>query len=141
MEITESTIMHDPVHALEVLHQLADLGIDVSIDDFGTGYSSLSYLTHLGATELKIDRSFVSKMCVDQASASVVESIITLGHTLGMRVVAEGIEDNETAQRLADAGCDIGQGFLWSRPVPAAQALSPLRIALSLNRTAIVGAE
>ena len=125
-EITESTIMHDPEQALEMLTRINELGIEISIDDFGTGYSSLAYLTNLNAQELKIDRVFVSRMTSDRASASVVGSIIALGHTLGMRVVAEGVEDEETAEQLREAGCDVGQGFLWSRPVPAAQAFDLL---------------
>jgi diguanylate cyclase (GGDEF)-like protein len=122
-EITESTIMHDPEQALNMVGKIQQLGIEISIDDFGTGYSSLAYLTNLCAQELKIDRAFVSRMTRDPASASIVSSIIALGHTLGMRVVAEGVEDHETARALRVAGCDIGQGFLWSKPVPAASAL------------------
>ncbi len=122
LEITESTLMHDPARALKLLARIHDLGIEISIDDFGTGYSSLAHLTDLKAQELKIDRAFVSRMTTDPASAAVVQSIIALGHNLGMRVVAEGVEDHATARQLHRAGCDIGQGFLWSKPVPASAA-------------------
>ncbi len=121
-EITESTLMHDPDRALQLLARIHDLGIEISIDDFGTGYSSLAHLIDLKAQELKIDRAFVSRMTTDPASASVVQSIIALGHNLGMRVVAEGVEDHATARDLCLAGCDIGQGYLWSKPVPAVAA-------------------
>ena len=123
LEITESTIMADPERAITVLNDLAAMGVELAIDDFGTGYSSLSQLKRLPVTELKIDRSFVMNMASDDNDAVIVNSTIDLGRNLGLRVVAEGIEDAATWARLALLGCDVGQGYHLSRPVPAAQLL------------------
>lgn len=117
-EITESIIMVDPELAMGIIAKLTDIGIRFSIDDFGTGYSSLSYLQSLPVDELKIDKSFVMKMMVNEGSAIIVRSIIELAHNLGFKVVAEGIEDEETLNRLALLGCDYGQGYFISRPMP-----------------------
>ncbi len=117
-EITESIIMVDPELAMGIIAKLTDIGIHFSIDDFGTGYSSLSYLQSLPVDELKIDKSFVMKMMVNEGSAIIVRSIIELAHNLGFKVVAEGIEDEETLNRLASLGCDYGQGYFISRPMP-----------------------
>jgi diguanylate cyclase (GGDEF)-like protein len=119
LEITESTIMLDPARATEVLNQLSDMGIGLSVDDFGIGYSSLSYLRELPVKELKIDRSFVSEMCTDEGNRFIVRSTIGLGQNLGLRVVAEGVEDEETLAQLTTLGCDFAQGYFLSRPVPA----------------------
>jgi EAL domain-containing protein (putative c-di-GMP-specific phosphodiesterase class I) len=127
LEITESTIMADPERAITVLNDLAAMGVELAIDDFGTGYSSLSQLKRLPVTELKIDRSFVSNMAFDDNDAVIVNSTIDLGRNLGLRVVAEGVEDAETWARLALLGCDVGQGYHLSRPVPAPQLLQWLR--------------
>jgi EAL domain-containing protein (putative c-di-GMP-specific phosphodiesterase class I) len=89
------------------------------VDDFGTGYSSLSYLKHLPVTELKIDRSFVMQMTTDESDARIVQSTIDLSRNLGLRVVAEGVEDGETLSRLGEIGCHDAQGFYLSRPLPA----------------------
>ena len=116
LEITESILMADPQAALRTLNQLDEMGISLSIDDYGTGYSSLSYIKRLPVSEIKIDRSFVRDMMVDENDAFIVTSTIDLAHNLGCCVVAEGIEDEETLQRLRELGCDYGQGFLMSRP-------------------------
>jgi EAL domain-containing protein (putative c-di-GMP-specific phosphodiesterase class I) len=98
---------------------LSSLGVHVSIDDFGTGYSSLSMLKRLPVDELKIDRSFVSPMMHDESDLIIVRSTIHLGHDLGMKVIAEGVEDEGTLERLASLGCDLIQGYFISRPLPA----------------------
>ena len=127
LEVTESAVMADASRTIGVLQALSRLGVGLSIDDFGTGYSSLAYLTRLGADELKIDRSFVVNMVDNPDDATVVKSIVELGHNLGMRVVAEGVETVATATRLAELGCDIIQGYLHHRPMPAAQVEPWLR--------------
>lgn len=119
LELTESAMMVDPGQALAVLEALADMGISLSIDDFGTGYSSMSYLKRLRVHELKIDRSFVTTLVHDPDDVVMVQSTIDLGHNLGLRVVAEGVEDAETQTLLAAMGCDEVQGYHISRPVPA----------------------
>ena len=118
VEITESTIMADPTHALEILGRLSAMGVQLSIDDFGTGYSSMAYLKNLPVHELKIDRSFVAQMTSDSRDAVIVRSTVDLGRNLGLRVVAEGVEDQATWQALAALGCDAIQGYHISRPVP-----------------------
>jgi diguanylate cyclase len=118
VEITESTIMADPTHALEVLGRLDAMGVQVSIDDFGTGYSSMAHLKNLPVHELKIDRSFVSQMASSSRDAVIVRSTIDLGRNLGLRVVAEGVEDEATWQALDALGCAGIQGYHISRPVP-----------------------
>jgi diguanylate cyclase (GGDEF)-like protein len=117
VEITETAIMTEPAKAREVLVALDAMGIEVSIDDFGTGQSSLAYLTTLPIHELKIDRSFVTHMRSRADDAVIVRSVINLGHNLGLRVVAEGVEDDDTREQLYEAGCLIAQGYLWSRPL------------------------
>ena len=119
LELTESTVMADPQRALASLTELRDLGVAISIDDFGTGYSSLSYLKQLPVDELKIDRSFVADMLADGHDAVLVRSSIDLGHNLGLAVVAEGVEDEETLLALSALGCDIVQGYHLARPMPA----------------------
>ena len=118
LEITESVIMEDPQRALSVATQLRALGVNISIDDFGIGYSSLGYLKKLPARELKIDRSFVMEMDRNLDDATIVRSTIELAHNLGLRVVAEGVEREEIWLSLKEQGCDIGQGYLFSRPLP-----------------------
>jgi diguanylate cyclase (GGDEF)-like protein len=119
LEITEDTILADPARTAIILEQLGERGIALAIDDFGTGYSSLNYLKRLPVDVLKIDRSFVSRMEVDEDDAIIVRSTIELGHNLGLIVVAEGVENQETLVRLAELGCDTAQGYHLSRPVPA----------------------
>ena len=122
LEVTESTIMADPSRTMTVLRLLADLGVALSIDDFGTGYSSLSYLKRVEAHELKIDKSFVMGMIHNSNDAVIVRSTIELGHNLGLRMVAEGVEDAKTWQLLRALGCDVIQGYHLSRPLPAEKA-------------------
>ncbi len=119
LELTESTVMADPERALAALTELRDRGVAISIDDFGTGYSSMSYLKQLPVDELKIDRSFVMDMLADGHDAVLVRSSIDLGHNLGLAVVAEGVEDEETLSALRALGCDVVQGYHLARPMPA----------------------
>jgi predicted signal transduction protein with EAL and GGDEF domain len=119
LEITESMIMSDPDRALATVTRLSKLGVRMSVDDFGTGYSSLANLRRLPINELKIDRSFVSPMLQDESDLIIVRSTINLGHDLGLRIIAEGVEDGATLERLAQLGCDLAQGFHLSRPMPA----------------------
>lgn len=121
LEITESSIMDDPVRAQQTLHGLHVMGFDLSIDDFGTGYSSLAYLKRLPVDELKIDKSFVLNMEKDIDDTKIVRSTIDLGHNMGLRVVAEGIENEAVWHLLANLGCDQGQGYFMSKPMPATQ--------------------
>jgi diguanylate cyclase (GGDEF)-like protein len=118
LEITESMIMSDPERALAIVTRLSELGVRLSVDDFGTGYSSLANLRRLPINELKIDRSFVSPMLRDESDLIIVRSTINLGHDLGLRVIAEGVEDEPTLDRLAELGCDRAQGYFLSRPLP-----------------------
>jgi diguanylate cyclase (GGDEF)-like protein len=120
LELTESSLMVDPELAKHTMRHLAELGVSVAIDDFGTGYSSLAYLTDLPIGELKIDKSFVRAMSSDARNAIVVRSTIELAHNLGLRTVAEGIEDAFTFERLRALGCELAQGFHMSKPLPAA---------------------
>jgi len=124
LEVTESTIMADPSRTLTVLRTLAEMGVSLSIDDFGTGYSSLSYLKRVEAHELKIDKSFVMGMSHNSNDAVIVRSTIELGHNLGLRMVAEGVEDAETWRLLRGLGCDVIQGYHLSRPLPPEQITS-----------------
>ena len=119
LEITESMIMADPERARVVLARVRDMGITVSIDDFGTGYSSLAHLKRLPVDEIKIDRSFVMNMALDRSDAVIVRSTIELARNLGLRVVAEGVEDAAVWRELADLRCDMAQGYIISHAVPA----------------------
>jgi EAL domain-containing protein (putative c-di-GMP-specific phosphodiesterase class I) len=118
LEITESTILADPVGSVATLERLHALGIKLSIDDFGTGYSSLGRLRELPIDEVKIDKSFVQRVAEDHRDRAVVRSAVQLGHALELTVVAEGVEDIETYEYLAREGCDVVQGYLLSRPLP-----------------------
>lgn len=119
LEITESSIMHDPIRALDALGHIAAMGINITIDDFGTGYSSLSYLKRLPANKVKIDKSFVIGMVQDPNDAAIVRTSVDLAHNLGLKVVAEGVESQDVMQLLGQQGCDSAQGFYISRPIPA----------------------
>ncbi len=121
LEITESTVLSDPVRTKRVLDKLAAMGISLSIDDFGTGYSSLSYLSQLPVSEIKIDRSFVMNMAESSGDAVIVRSTIDLGRNLGLQVVAEGVETEQAWDELNALGCTLAQGYYLSRPVPAAE--------------------
>jgi diguanylate cyclase (GGDEF)-like protein len=123
LEITESMLMSDADRVVTTVTRLSALGVRLSVDDFGTGYSSLANLRRLPIDELKIDRSFVSPMLEDESDLIIVRSTINLGHDLGLRIIAEGVEDEATLKRLAQLGCDLAQGFHVSRPM-AAEAFS-----------------
>jgi diguanylate cyclase (GGDEF)-like protein len=118
LEITESTIMADARRALTVLSTLNSMGVGLAIDDFGTGFSSLSYLKRLPVKEIKMDKSFVMKMAMDENDAAIVRSTIDLSHNLGLRVVAEGVETEAIWNQLTALGCDLAQGYYLNRPVP-----------------------
>ena len=119
LEVTETSLMADPTSALEQMREIARRGIGISIDDYGTGYSSLGYLNDLPATELKIDRSFIDRLGTDPRTAAIVAGTVTLGHHLGLRLVAEGVEDEATLAAVRELGCDEVQGYVHSRPLPA----------------------
>jgi diguanylate cyclase (GGDEF)-like protein/PAS domain S-box-containing protein len=121
LELTESHLMDNPIAAQAQVAALKVLGVQISIDDFGTGYSSLAYLKRFEIDKLKVDQSFVQGMLDDSADAAIVHAVIALGHTLGLKVVAEGVENLPTAQTLAALGCDELQGFCFSRPLPKGQ--------------------
>jgi EAL domain-containing protein (putative c-di-GMP-specific phosphodiesterase class I) len=121
LEITEGLIMEDPERAREIITRLDSMGIRIAIDDFGTGYSSLAYLKRLPAGEIKIDKSFVMEMDRDREDAVIVRSTIELAHSLGRPVVAEGVENDLVRRELEALGCDFGQGYLFSPPLPAGE--------------------
>ncbi|WP_432523881.1 putative bifunctional diguanylate cyclase/phosphodiesterase [Kineococcus sp. SYSU DK006] len=126
VEVTETTLVGDPDRALAVCQAIRDRGCELSIDDFGTGYSSLGYLSDFPATEVKVDRSFTARLLTSPRTAAVVAGTVGLAHHLGMRVVAEGVEDAATLAELRRLGCDLTQGYLHSRPVPAGELLRSL---------------
>ncbi len=127
LEITEGTAMQDAEHTVAVLHELKAMGIRLAIDDFGTGFSSLAYLKRFPLDTLKIDQSFVRHLTSDDNDAAITRAVITLGHSLGLRVVAEGVETAEQLVRLQREGCDAVQGYLFGRPVPASELVQILR--------------
>ena len=120
LEVTESTVLRDAGAAAIVLERLRTMGVGIALDDFGTGYSSLSSLAALRPTILKVDRSFVSGTPLDEAAITMLKAMVSLGHDLGTVVVAEGIETAEQLRVLHDAGCDLGQGYLFAPALPAA---------------------
>jgi EAL domain-containing protein (putative c-di-GMP-specific phosphodiesterase class I) len=117
LELTESLLMQDMESAVAILKELKDLGVLISLDDFGTGYSSLSYLKRFPIDFLKIDRSFVKDIAHDRYGAGIVRAIIVMAHTLGIKVIAEGVETSEQLGYLRDHGCDISQGYFCSKPL------------------------
>jgi len=121
LELTEGILMADSAAAVETLHRLRDMGVEVSIDDFGTGFSSLSYLKQLPIGKIKIDRSFVRDIASSRHDGAIVQGIISMAHHLGLAVVAEGIEESEQRDFLAAHGCDVFQGFFFARPMPLEQ--------------------
>ena len=121
VEITETTILADPFRVRKVLTRLGELGLRLAIDDFGTGYSSLAYLKRLPVQTIKIDRSFVSGMCEDASDATIVRSTIDLGRNLGLAIVAEGVESQQTWDALRALGCSLAQGYFIGRPMAAAE--------------------
>jgi diguanylate cyclase (GGDEF)-like protein/PAS domain S-box-containing protein len=126
VEITESTLMANPELAVEVTSRLAGMGVRLAIDDFGTGYSSLAYVRRLQAAEIKIDRSFVLDMARTENDAVIVQSTIDLGRNLGLQVVAEGVENQETWDMLVAGGCEVAQGFMLSRPLSSEELTDQL---------------
>ena len=124
LEITETALMADTAAAGEALRDLRGLGLHLSVDDFGTGYSSLTYLKRFPVEAIKIDRSFVSGLGLESDDTSIVEAVVRLGHSLGLVVVAEGVETPLQMHRLRDLGCDRAQGYLFGRPRPADIAAS-----------------
>jgi EAL domain-containing protein (putative c-di-GMP-specific phosphodiesterase class I) len=123
LEVTETTAMKDVEASLLILHGLTAMGVNISIDDFGTGYSSLLYLKRMPATELKIDRAFVRDLEDNAEDAAIVSSIIALGRSLQLQIVAEGVETDGQRQYLSDLGCDMLQGYHLGRPVAADEFL------------------
>jgi len=118
LEVTETTLMADPDQAVRMTHALARRGVGLSIDDYGTGYSSLAYLNDLPASELKLDRSFTTRLLTDERTTAIVSATVELAHRLGLRVLAEGVEDGVTLEALRAIGCDETQGYLHSAPLP-----------------------
>ena len=127
VEVTETAVLEDPARAMDVLSRLGAHGVRASLDDFGTGYSSLSAIQRLPLQEIKIDRSFVRDMALAHRDRAIVRSTIELGHSLGLRVVAEGVEDEATFRLLTELGCDQAQGYVFARPLPAEELLSWMR--------------
>lgn len=123
LEVTESAVMEDPERSIPVLTRLRELGVELSIDDYGTGYSSMAQLKRLPVDELKIDKSFVFDVADNPDDAVIVRSTIELGHNMELRVVAEGVESERVLDWLSRFGCDVAQGYLLSKPLPAAQLL------------------
>jgi diguanylate cyclase (GGDEF)-like protein len=123
VEITESSLMKHLSRPQEILGRLREMGVSLSVDDFGTGYSSLAYLQRLPLDYLKIDRSFVRDLSTNSESEAIVQAIVQLGHTLGMRIIAEGVETQEHLHRLQELGCDLYQGYYFARPLPVDAAL------------------
>ncbi|WP_328668100.1 bifunctional diguanylate cyclase/phosphodiesterase [Streptomyces sp. NBC_00322] len=127
LEITEHVLLEDPQRAADTLAGLTEHGVKMSLDDFGTGYSSLVHLRKLPVSELKIDRSFVARLAVDNEDAEIVRCTVDLAHSLGLLVVAEGVEDDETWERLRDLGCDAVQGWLVAAAMPPQETTAWLR--------------
>ena len=126
VEITEDLLLDDMESSKTVLNELRDLGIEIAIDDFGSGYSALSYLAQLPIDEVKLDRDFIAPILHDERAAIVIGAVVDLAHKLGLRTVAEGVEDEGVAVRVRELGCDVLQGFHFSRPLPANEVLQLL---------------
>jgi EAL domain-containing protein (putative c-di-GMP-specific phosphodiesterase class I) len=131
LEIPESAVMSDPERVQRMLTRLSNRGVRLAIDDFGSGYASLSHLKQLPVDVLKIDKSFVQNLGTNDEDDAIVRSTIELAHSLGICVVAEGVESEEILERLAELGCDMAQGYCLSRPFPAEQLTSWLRTPLA----------
>jgi EAL domain-containing protein (putative c-di-GMP-specific phosphodiesterase class I) len=128
LELTESLIMQDVALAVATMKELQGLGVQLSIDDFGTGYSSLNALKTFPVSRLKIDKSFVDGLLADENDKAVAGAVISLGHTLNLRVIAEGVETQEQAAFLRDINCDEMQGYLFSKPLPALEIEEMLKV-------------
>ncbi|HUF79709.1 MAG TPA: EAL domain-containing protein, partial [Burkholderiales bacterium] len=139
LEITESVIIQHSEEVIARFEALDDMGVRISIDDFGTGYSSLSYLKRFAIHQLKIDQSFVRDISSDPDDAAIVSAIIAIAHSLGLQVVAEGVETPEQLAFLKSLGCDAGQGYYFSKPVPA-EEFGLLLESRTLGARAVVGA-
>jgi len=120
LEITESMALSDVIHSIETVQQLKSIGARISVDDFGTGHSSLSYLRRFDIDYIKIDRSFVAGIGMERSDETIVKAIIAMGHSLGLSIVAEGVETRRQFDFLKAHGCDRVQGFFFSRPLEAA---------------------
>ena len=136
LEITENSVMQDLQHALAVLECLRDIGVRISMDDFGTGHSSLAQIKNMPLHEIKIDKSFITNMMSDEQSKAIVHTTIELAHHMNLRVVAEGIEDEDTLRQLSEMGCEEAQGYCLSKPVPSVELIDWLE-----NRTQVSYAE
>ena len=130
LELTEDTLMADPVRSKQTLADLRALGLRLAVDDYGTGYSSLAYLQELAIDELKLDKSFTLRMTQDAGAAAIVRTTIDLAHSLGLTMVAEGVENETALAELARLGCDLAQGYHISKPLPAEQLTSWLQARL-----------
>jgi len=119
LELTERVLMADIEDSVRSLRRLEQLGVRIAIDDFGTGYSSLTYLHRLPVHSLKIEKSFVQQIDASTSSLPIIRSIVTLGRSLGLQVIAEGVETDRQSAALTEAGCDLLQGYLYCRPKPA----------------------
>jgi EAL domain-containing protein (putative c-di-GMP-specific phosphodiesterase class I) len=135
VEVTESTLMSDQTRGLHILRKLKSMGISVAMDDFGTGYSSLAMLHAFPFDKIKLDQSFVKRLPGDTAAAAIVRTVLALGKSLGIPVLAEGIETEAQWQFLAREGCDKGQGYLFARPVPLALLPEAIRAAVRVTRS------
>ena len=132
IEVTESLLMHDAEQASAVLQRLSRMGVQLAIDDFGIGHSSMAYLKRFPAQTLKIDRSFVSGLPEDSEDAAITGAMIALGHGLGLRIVAEGVENHHQHQALTAMGCDVLQGYYFGRPMPADELARLMRVTQGL---------
>ena len=137
LELTESLIMKNADEAAVTLNRLHEMGVSLAIDDFGTGYSSLSYLKRFPIDTLKIDQSFICDLEDNQDDVAIVTAIVALGHSLGLKVIAEGVETFEQLHALREMKCDEMQGYLFSRPVPVAEMTRLLQKGESLNISAL----
>ena len=139
LELTESAVMHDAETSIEILRRMSGLGVRISVDDFGTGYSSLSYLRRLPLDKLKIDHSFIQEVTTSRDDAQIVRAIVSLAHSLHLKVIAEGVETEEQLDFLRRLGCDQYQGFLCSPPVPAEAFARLMREGLKSSRETLPG--
>src|SRR5262249_39236362 len=126
LELTESAVMHDAESSVQIMRRLSDLGLRISVDDFGTGYSSLSYLRRLPLDKLKIDGSFIRHVVTSRDDAEIVRAIVSLAHSLHLKVIAEGVETAEQLAFLRSLGCDQYQGYHCSPPLPPAEFIALL---------------